>query len=144
MKISIEADVQDWKAVMKRIDGLPGADVIYWEIERNLPTSRWIVVYDVQRYYGGPEEGGWWYNAGSVVRSVAVPLAPDDEYENPDNVAFSDEEYVGLALEATRIYYEGCNASSYPLSSVLSSGEYRVELSDEPPTNWPERTPHYE
>lgn len=32
------------------------------------PTNVWFVaVYAVGTNYGGPEEGGWWYDAGDVV-----------------------------------------------------------------------------
>lgn len=26
-----------------------------------------VAVYELDRYYGGPEEGGWWYNGGTLV-----------------------------------------------------------------------------
>ena len=33
----------------------------------------YVNVYSVTRHYGGPEEGGWWYNAGEPVESRIVP-----------------------------------------------------------------------
>jgi len=30
---------------------------------------RWVNVYNVTRAYGGPEEGGWWYDEGELVES---------------------------------------------------------------------------
>ena len=35
-------------------------------------------VFRVTRQYGGPEEGGWWYDAGEVIGSIRV-LATDCE-----------------------------------------------------------------
>ena len=29
-----------------------------------MPTLRWVNVYDVVQYYGGAEEGGWYYDVG--------------------------------------------------------------------------------
>jgi hypothetical protein len=29
-----------------------------------------VNVYDVTRHYGGPEEGGWWYDAGEPILSI--------------------------------------------------------------------------
>jgi hypothetical protein len=35
------------------------------------PTVRlYLNVYAVTRHYGGPEEGGWWFNAGEPLASV--------------------------------------------------------------------------
>lgn len=31
-----------------------------------------IAVYDCAQQFGGPEEGGWWYDAGTLVRVVKV------------------------------------------------------------------------
>lgn len=37
-----------------------------------LPGTCWVNVYLVDRAYGGPEEGGWWYDTGTAVRSTQV------------------------------------------------------------------------
>jgi hypothetical protein len=36
------------------------------------PQGRWLTVYHVQLAYGGPEEGGWWYDAGERLEYVDV------------------------------------------------------------------------
>lgn len=36
-------------------------------------TKRFYInAYAVTRHYGGPEEGGWWYNAGEPLASVPI------------------------------------------------------------------------
>ena len=32
----------------------------------------YVNAYAVTRHYGGPEEGGWWYNAGEPLASIPV------------------------------------------------------------------------
>lgn len=32
----------------------------------------YVNVYELRRCYGGPEEGGWWYDEGSLVDSVTT------------------------------------------------------------------------
>lgn len=32
----------------------------------------WVNVFEVMRKYGGPEEGGWWYDTGQPVASIPV------------------------------------------------------------------------
>jgi hypothetical protein len=49
--------------------------------ERHNPTkagayimkNRYITAYAVTRHFGGPEEGGWWYNWYKVIESIRVP-----------------------------------------------------------------------
>lgn len=36
-----------------------------------------IAVYDVDRHYGGPEEGGWYYTDGPIVGIEAVTVDKD-------------------------------------------------------------------
>jgi hypothetical protein len=40
-----------------------------------------IALYEDNRAYGGPEEGGWWYDTGTLVRVVAVARRKDRAYE---------------------------------------------------------------
>ena len=48
---------------------------------RTAPEHRlWhVTVYKIDRAYGGPEEGGWWYDYGTVL--VDVTLKPQQYYE---------------------------------------------------------------
>lgn len=40
---------------------------------QNRPATWWSIgVYEVGRQYGGPEEGGWWYDAGDLVDKFHV------------------------------------------------------------------------
>ena len=34
----------------------------------------WINIYSVTRHFGGPEEGGWWYDWSECVTSVPVKI----------------------------------------------------------------------
>ncbi|WP_214607262.1 hypothetical protein, partial [Mycobacterium tuberculosis] len=54
---------------------------------------KWVNVYHVTREYGGPEEGGWYYNVYDCVEAVKTPEPEkvkeeleekhkDDEYGN--------------------------------------------------------------
>ncbi len=41
--------------------------------------NRWTVcIYEVDRHYGGPEEGGWWYNTYSLATLVSVEKTEAD------------------------------------------------------------------
>lgn len=45
--------------------------------------TAWLVVYEVHRIYGGPEEGGWWYDAREFL-GVAVPFYATVVYEHAE------------------------------------------------------------
>ncbi len=40
--------------------------------KENVMEKRFIGIYEVERRYGGPEEGGWWYNWNTHIASVPV------------------------------------------------------------------------
>ncbi len=31
------------------------------------PALRWVALYRVRQVWGGPEEGGWWYDQGDLI-----------------------------------------------------------------------------
>ena len=42
----------------------------FGESARAVPGQGWLAVYEVDRAYGGSEEGGWWYDTGRLVACV--------------------------------------------------------------------------
>ena len=42
-----------------------------WPDDQKSP--RFISVYATTRHYGGPEEGGWWYNVSDCLQSKPIP-----------------------------------------------------------------------
>lgn len=92
----------------------------------------YVAVFLEDRAYGGPEEGGWWYDTGDLVRTV---------WQGPASQAEAAEVYaerLNKKLETT------LNHGRRPISSVLSEGRYRALVCNEPPASWPEQRPHYE
>ena len=43
-------------------------------------TNYVVAVYDAGLSWGGPEEGGWWFNSGSLVRVMRVFPSEDRAY----------------------------------------------------------------
>lgn len=95
----------------------------------------WVVaVYHVDRAYGGPEEGGWWYGVKE----------PSHEYA---------EHMRGFScLDEARTYRDHidatvcgpANKNRRGLHSVLSQGLYAVEICEGVPEAYPKRRPYYE
>ena len=102
--------------------------------EENKAKTYVIGLYEVELAYGGPEEGGWWYRRGQLVRTVAV-------FRN-ENKAYAYSRKLNRRLESREF---GPNRGKRELSSVLSDGEYQIEVHENlAPAFYPEVRPHYE
>lgn len=77
------------------------------------PTYWSIGVYETGRSYGGPEEGGWWYDTGSRIdphkQRVFEDLAEARKY-----MAELREEYVGQRDISVLGFTEKLPVAGYP------------------------------
>ena len=91
---------------------------------------QFVNVYETDRAYGGPEEGGWYYDTGVVVKSMPVLRGKAERL-----------------LERVQAWCERRNIEERrrPAWSVLSSGDYLVAwLEDRPGEDYPRERPRYE
>ncbi|MYA41522.1 MAG: hypothetical protein F4Z31_07205 [Gemmatimonadetes bacterium] len=92
----------------------------------------WFVnEYQIDRAYGGPEEGGWWYDTGRFVRCRGVFKDQKDAGDLRDRIEEDEmpERRKGL----------------HGPSSMLSTGEWPVALvEDHPGRDYPRERPRYE
>jgi hypothetical protein len=92
----------------------------------NVPQKTWAVVYEVGRNYGGPEEGGWWYDTGKLIQVVIC----QDEAEAEFQCALWRK--AGYSYTGKR-------------SSVLGGEDYDCYYTtEEPEPFFPTERPHYE
>lgn len=97
-------------------------------------TQHIVAVYDAALAYGGPQEGGWWYDVASLVRIVKVFPTEDraNEYCRRLNARLQSRKF-------------GPNMGKRDKSSVLSDGVYQAEVyENNAPAGYPETRPHYE
>ena len=93
-----------------------------------------VAVYELDRCYGGPEEGGWWYNTGDLIRILAV---------------YKDEQQAWAHAERfnrTLVYRRKQDPHFRSLSSVAYSGGHLAARVCErtAPEHYPTHRPHYE
>jgi len=95
-------------------------------------STKWIVaVYRVDLAYGGPEEGGWWFPCGELVRISRVFGSED--------LAESYSGRMNRKLNAL------VNKHRPSISSVSSEGQFQASVYEEKPVEyWPPQRPHYE
>lgn len=86
--------------------------------------SYYVNIYQLSRNYGGPEEGGWWYDSGSPVGAI-----PCESYTEAEEIAEKYEQ----RFPTTKARY-----------SVLGGEDHTILIEREMGRYWPERTPRYE
>jgi hypothetical protein len=88
--------------------------------------SAWVVVHEVTREYGGPEEGGWWFDEGRVVyRRRVLP----------------DESQAVIVEQVERTFD---TTTSHRFSMAARGSDYRVSIGEDRGEDYPETRPHYE
>lgn len=85
----------------------------------------YLNTYEVWQAYGGPEEGGWWFDCGQPVQSVLISHDDYDEWlEGSD-----PEERRQMADHATMMYTKG----QPPTPSKTGYGGYTFAPGGEEP-----------
>jgi len=106
------------------------------------PLPFWtLAIYLVDKAYGGPEEGGWWYEHGTRQDHPLEGVAPMFVLK-----VWSNEEAADAACSyLQKLLNETVNVGRPEIDSVLSTGRYYAEVHNgHPPAYWPEKRPHYE
>jgi hypothetical protein len=88
-------------------------------------------VYRIDKAYGGPEEGGWWYDTGELVRPCRI---------------FHNEETAYRYSQRMNKLLNWRQRKMRPVSSMAYTGDRMVceVYDDKLPDHYPEYTPHYE
>jgi hypothetical protein len=94
-------------------------------------TTFTVAFYEIDRAYGGPEEGGWWFYTGTFVRIARTFKTEAAAY--------------AYARRANALLYV-LQRGKRDVSSVLySGGRYAAEVYDDlPPAHYPASRPYYE
>jgi hypothetical protein len=61
--------------------------------------NRYITAYAVTRHYGGPEEGGWWYNWYKSIESIHIPKKYQGTSKRALNAVALREKALQLKLD---------------------------------------------
>lgn len=94
-----------------------------------------VRVYLQDLAYGGPEEGGWWFEYGE--------FAP--EFGHLTRVYQREEAAYAHCRKLNAGVLAKANEDRLPISSVLSKGRFSANVFEgEAPLRWPEVCPHYE
>lgn len=115
----------------------------YCEIEKDEPALYSVAIYLIDRAYGGPEEGGWYYNRGVI---VDCPLDGIDVYDLTRLFPADQLDQARICRDQLQAKLDaGPNVGRRDIGSVLSNGSYAAIIEDGlPRRHWPRVRPHYE
>jgi len=89
----------------------------------------WLNLYRIERLYGGPEEGGWWYNAHSPIFSMDLNI----------------KDHRDLTLNLIRYFYDKYDFEDYDnIYSVNNRGIYDINIESNKAEHSPKHKPRYE
>jgi hypothetical protein len=87
---------------------------------------KFVNVYEVTRHYGGPEEGGWWYDWAECLE--VYPVRDEEQGE-----------------QVKEWLWENYKHKKYgDISSVLGGVDIRIYIEDEPKEYESTERPYYE
>jgi len=94
--------------------------------------TRYIVaVYLCDQAYGGPEEGGWWYDVGTLARVLRVYPSATRAY--------------AVCRRANDLLHRFVNQDRPEITNSNSEGRYYAEVhEDHAPASYPDARPRYE
>tara|TARA_Y100000034_G_C6843471_1_gene381870 strand:+ start:270 stop:683 length:414 start_codon:yes stop_codon:yes gene_type:complete len=116
LKEYIEASNPDWNEVEK--------------FRQREESCVYINTYSVNKAYGGPEEGGWWFDIGDPIESVQFDFSYQARHALPEH----EERWKKRNID------EGNREPS----SVNCDGYYETYVEDRFAESYPKRKPHYE
>ena len=95
-------------------------------------SGRYVVaVYEIDRAYGGPEEGGWWFDCGNLRRIIRT--------FRTKTAAYQYSARMNRHLNNLHNKYQRSVGSMLYSGGVLEAFVYE----DYPPKYFPEERPYY-
>ena len=98
-------------------------------VSKCFDVHSFVNIYLVNRSFGGPEEGGWWYDHGWL--QCSIPVLPKE----------TSAEVIERYTPYIASLNEGRNTD---IGSMKSDGEYRAIVEEHSGRDWPDKLPRYE
>jgi hypothetical protein len=111
-------------------------------------TLKYANAYLTNRAYGGPEEGGWYYDVGEPVMSLPFVCYDESDVDEHGVVVISryDNESREIAMDQV---YELCVMAGVdvPLKEYLEDWQidgFMVTIENKPGEYFPQKRPHWD
>jgi hypothetical protein len=127
----ININLHWYKRLIMRVRGL---NARLWRAKlwlQGYQSKFYVNVYSIDRCYGGPEEGGWWYDAGMPFDGIQRNSFGCDTQEEAERI----QEWLTKSLDR---YQPQRNRYS-----VVGGADIDVFIEAAPPQPWPAERPYY-
>lgn len=110
----------------------------------------YVNAYLTNRAYGGPEEGGWWYDTGDLLATKPLTLThpfSGDRYSDfitHHDLNIDDAHAVALIEIELWKEHEHLHDEKHDVGSVICDGRLELSLDTGPGQSYPRERPHYE
>lgn len=144
---------------LKAVNQLFGSDFTmnHSQFEHNCGPSAGIIqgyhnVYKTEQCYGGPEEGGWWYQRGTLLEAVPTRTVDDCNSAWAEERKAIQERYLAATSREYRMGngpHDGADPDGEGDDAYLQLGgawgvsEIRVITSNKKGKSYPAERPHY-
>lgn len=116
-------------------------------MEYNGPVEHAVVRYATDRAYGGPEEGGWWYDVGELEKVVLVTRDQKKAWAWCRRLNEARHvmryEWVGYSVVELPRYELKPEMAKHVCHADWDPAPEDYELRWDIPTYYPETRPHY-
>jgi hypothetical protein len=133
-----------WHQINRWWDQVDGP--YYWAKFKLMLTGHYapyyVNVYDVDRCYGGPEEGSWYYDCGTP-NVDAFGTASIKAWSETEAKLLMDKMLQSLKQPNTHIK-NGVYVGHLSRYSVIGGPDVELQIESLPAARWPTRRPHYE
>lgn len=103
----------------------------------------YINVYECQQVYGGPEEGGWWFDAEVPVYEDATDYSQDFPIQTEGQpISFTAKRGRQALRIARRLEKKYPFSRNRYTSAANFDGNYRVAIEKNPPQAWDNYQPY--
>jgi hypothetical protein len=109
---------------------------IYHEVSEGMQCTQYLNLYGLTQSYGGPEEGGWWYEQGIALGSIPLPAV----WEYTSNI-YHEELCLRPCIKAV---HEEWARNCLNLTAMNDTQHYRIAIESSMASDYPRNRPHYE
>lgn len=157
--------LQAWRGKWRRPEGLVSFQVVesydindvpppdeddegYYEWYENQVVPHYLNTYMVEQSYGGPEEGGWWFNSGEPLATAVIgewrrgDLMDLQNRRQNEFMEDLEKEFPFMAL--INLSYDLYGAEQTAQWQAMFGSGLAIQTQEHPAKFFPQQRPHYE
>lgn len=121
------------------VEGCDPYEGVLVEVRDGELRTQYLNLYGLHDSYGGPEEGGWWYQCGVALGSIPLPA----QWGYVDVGGWDGNKVFALRPVIKPVHEEWAR-NCLNLTAMNDTKNYRITVESHMASDFPRRKPHYE